>query len=236
MKQKDPKKVAAGKARAAKAIRIDGKFTSNAFRNEVKRGAEMSAANKGKTLPKSFDLQSFLDEHLPQYEKLFHGSGLESLDLSDSKIIDTIQETNNTVYIRETIDGETTDRRVSKEQAIYEVLKLEQILAVNLDTAGFSLRLTQMFDGRMILRMPTADEIEEFSNMEEEDLHEALEEFGITVYAVYNGMSVPRKKEEKEKFVKHERIRENKLQKINKKLREAKANLPKNRAKRKKRK
>ena len=85
---KDPKKVLAGKARAAKSLRIGGKFTSNKFFKEIKEQAEQAGVKN------VFD---YFRQNESEYSALYD-KWLQATEYYDYTFINFIKDYTGTIY------------------------------------------------------------------------------------------------------------------------------------------
>lgn len=161
---KDPKKVLAGKARAAKSLRVDGKFTSNSFFERIKKDADFNQVK---------DVFAFFLQREKKYTTLYYKEQLGTTKNED-QFLHAIENYKGKVIC----NGKEITRNLMREEirlmGIY--LRTEQN-AVTFHT-DFSLRL----EGKLNLRFPTIDEIK--SRLEGgEKISGILKEFGITIIA-----------------------------------------------------
>jgi hypothetical protein len=194
-KAKDPKKVAAGKARAAKAVRINGQFVTNFFKEElVKDAAAVGYTGK---------LQTFLDQHEIVYSNLYDTGELRAVSpKADSTLFKEAAMYQGKLILR--ING--IDREVSLDELKYEVLRIEQALMSNESCAGMAFKPILTFSGKMIVELPDVSEIDDMEGEGTgEDLSELMERGeGIVIYISSKKRDTVRveKKERKMKAVK----------------------------------
>lgn len=151
---KDPVKQAAGRARAKKALRIDGKFVSNQFTEKVKADAERQGVK---------DFLRFFQQNEKKYSKLFNQVDI-SVSRNSDQIISDLEKFKGTIKIR--------GKKVKKGDAIKEVASFAQYMKAEHEVVAIWLQPeTKVFGNEINIPLP---EIEEFE--EEEDEGEELEE------------------------------------------------------------
>lgn len=142
IKVKDPKKVAAGKARAAKAIRVNGKFTENAFLEEITRIAEMQGVK---------DPYDFYRQNEAIYERMYK---MESFT--------TVRDTGK---IKQDIKGYNgkivkNGKEVKKASAIKSMNALNQYLKIEHSVVAWGEKVGLTMFGKMSLNIPTPAQVE----------------------------------------------------------------------------
>lgn len=157
---KDPKKVAAGKARAAKSLRVEGKFTSNQFLDTVTKQAEAA----GVADPYVFYLQN-----QSEYEALYSEVSLTTYHDFD-KLLQDIKGHNGPIY--------KNGRRVRPETAIRSLWELNQYLKGEHDVFNFWAKIGISQGGRMEIEIPRIADIRTMVEDDETDIEEAMETFG----------------------------------------------------------
>jgi hypothetical protein len=195
---KNPAKVAAGKARAQKAVRLNGKFVTKFFQNNLKEDAE--------AVGYTGNLQKFLDEHEIVYSNLYETGELQSIvPKADGTLFKEAESYQGKLILR--INGE--DQEVSLDKFKYEVLRVEQALMSTESCAGVAFQPILTFNGKMIVELPDVDELDE-----DADLQDIMDTF--TTLTIYIS---EKKKKRRAEF---EQKKERKIKSINKKLRDVK--------------
>lgn len=160
---KDPKKVAAGKARAAQSVRIEGRFTSNEFFQRVQSDADATGAKDA--------FQYFLQNE-KVYEQMYKAvQTTTKKDLNSAKKY--IKEFKGKVY--------KNNKEVTKGTLINSLTQLNQYLKSEHDIVAFwqNLELTG-FEGKLNIKVPSVKEIEQ--RIEDgEEIADIMEEEGIDV-------------------------------------------------------
>lgn len=159
---KDPVKQAAGRARAKKALRIDGKFVSNEFTEKVKADAERQGAK---------DFLRFFQQNEKKYSKLFNQVDI-SVSRNSDQIISDLEKFKGTIKIR--------GKKVKKGDAIKEVASFAQYMKAEHEVVAIWLQPeTKVFGNEINIPLP---EIEEFEEEEEgEELEEKAERLNISI-------------------------------------------------------
>lgn len=164
-KPKDPKKVAAGKARAAKALRIGGKFISNKFSEGVKK--DMQAAN----IPLS-QAQRFLEQNESVYRESYFMER-ESMERNYEQFLHDIAKTDNTIYLN--------GRKVKKATVIKRLSELKRYFGTEFDYWNFRGHYTTSMEGKMRITLPSSKELDEME-LTDEQIKDFLEdEYNIEV-------------------------------------------------------
>lgn len=174
-KNKDPKKVAAGKARAAKALRNEqGQLQSNSFKEEVTHIAQSAGF-----VPKSTqELQRYYEQNEPIIDKYLSHEVRSQNRYSIKTIKSTVEKTSKHVML-EIGDG---DREQSTpEQISYEMAKFEQYVYTNRNATGVAWKKQRTGTGEPIVRVPDVD-YDELEEMDDIEFIEYCAEFGVIVW------------------------------------------------------
>lgn len=158
-KAKDPKKVAAGKARAAKSLRIGGRFTSNEFFNDVKEQAESAGVK---------DVFKFFEQNENEYAQLYN-TWMQAAEYFDYTFLNLIKDYSGTIIVngRENTNG----------TALQKLLKFNQYLKNNHSVVSWSLKPYLKLSGGLKFDLPTDEQMDENGN----DIEEFLEGEGIRI-------------------------------------------------------
>ncbi len=79
--------------------------------------------------------------------------------------------------------GEGKNKRVTLENAVYEITMTERYLNRLLDTTGFTISFVRSYDGKVNIKLPNREESPEWAEYDLEDLLEyLLDEYNIIVY------------------------------------------------------
>lgn len=152
-KAKDPKKVAAGKARAAKSLRIGGRFTSNEFFNDVQEQAKSAGVK---------DVFKFFEQNENEYAQLYN-TWMQAAEYFDYTFLNLIKDYSGTIIIngRENTNG----------TALQKLLKFNQYLKNNHSVVSWSLKPYLKLSGGLKFDLPTDEQMDENGN----DIEEFLE-------------------------------------------------------------
>lgn len=156
---KDPKKVAAGKARAAKSLRIGGRFTSNEFFNDVKKQAEQAGVK---------DVLTFYKQNENEYQALY-STWMQSAEYFDYTFINILKDYTGTIIIN--------GREVTAGTAIQKILKFNQFLKNNHSVVSWSIKPYLKLSGGLKFDLPTDEQMEENG----EDIEDFLEGKGFRI-------------------------------------------------------
>lgn len=158
---KDPKKVAAGKARAAKSLRIDGKFTTNKFFEAVELDAKATGVK---------DTFAFFLQNEKLYQKVY-----ETPMLSFTKNSETLRTALSEYDGRIFKNGKEVKASTAKKS----VAELNRYLLNEHDVVAFYLKPEISLNGKMKIKVPSVKElIKRIKNGE--DIDEILDEYDIT--------------------------------------------------------
>jgi len=167
---KNKKAVAAGKKRAKEAIRINGRFTTNAFKNEVKRIAD-EVGFKGK-------LQKFFLENENELTALYTTGEMQSaVSQADVTAFTDAEQIRGKIYLKDE-DGK---KKVSLHTMKQKIVEFEQYVYSNYNCTGITFKPSTTLSGDFIMGVPDIELIES-EEMSDEDLIEYCEDYGITVY------------------------------------------------------
>ena len=206
-KPKDPKKVAAGKARAAKALRNEsGQLQSNSFKEEVQKFADASGLHTS-----SVDkLQKFYEQNPRVIEDYLSQETRSQNRYSIKTIEGVLDRTTKKTFLE--IEGERTV--ATPDQIAYEMARLEQYCYTHRDITGVVWKKSRTGTSDPIVKLPDISN-EELDEMDDQDFVEYLAEFGIMVF-----ISDLRKVKDKSKRKQRETYKENKLKYAQKVIRE----------------
>lgn len=156
-KPKDPKKVAAGKARAAKALRnTSGQLTSNSFKEEVQKIA-LSSGFTGK------DLQRYYEQNADEIDP-YLSRGIVSQNRYSIKTIEkVVKKSRKNVWLYK--DGETF--KTTPERISFEMAQFEQYCYTNRNATGVVWKKMKTGTGEPLVKIPDIDdETEELDDIE----------------------------------------------------------------------
>jgi len=211
-KIKDPKKVAAGKARAASAIKDKtGKFVSKIFYNEITKTvlaakgfdvkkispentAKISELMKEAEVTKK-EIKDFYDRKPKAFERLIDEGEVNSTFKNSDKVEDTINEYSGKLLI----DDGTSVREVSKAQAIHALASFKQYMKSHANVVDFAVSMKFNIKGSLSIQIPNANELYntlkeyfQVSNMNDlleidtAEITEALDEIIFDMYGENN--------------------------------------------------
>lgn len=206
---KNPAKVAAGKARAAGAIKDkSGKYVSNIFYNEVAKTVlatkkvntskiesdqtgEINQLLKDAKVSKK-EIADFYNKHQYVFESLLKKGTLKGTQLFTDKLKKKVEGYKGKIFINK---GNGKIVESSKTETLYQLAKFQQYLSDNINVVAFSVKPTLTIDGKMVLQIPDAkqlvkdlkqyfgakniDELSEFSGAE---ITEAIQEILSGMY------------------------------------------------------
>lgn len=161
-KPKDPKKVAAGKARAAKSLRIDGKFTSNKFFEKVQSDAAAAGVK---------DTFRFFQQTEKQYAKVYEKMNLP-VTRNEDKFLNDLKNYSGKVYK----NGKEIKATTLREN----MRRMGQYLRAEHDVVTFFVQPLVNLNGKMNIRFPSIKEVED--RLEDgEDLEDIFDDYDITI-------------------------------------------------------
>ena len=168
VKVKDPKKVAAGKARAATAIKNEkGQYVSKIFTNEIKK--TLLASKKidvSKIAPDQTskiddllkeakltqkEVKKFYDKNKPIFDDLLTFGKLKGTSKNSNQIGKVIDQYKGKFFLDR---GNGKIKEVSAAQMKYELTRFKNALSSNLNLVDFSLNPTFSIDGNITLKIP----------------------------------------------------------------------------------
>lgn len=162
LKPKDPKKVAAGKARAAKSLRIDGKFTTNDFFKKVQSDAKEAGAK---------DTFAFFRQAEKQYAKVYEKMNMP-VTRNEDKFLHDLQNYTGKVF---------KNGREVKAATLRENMRLVgQYLRTEHNVVTFYVQPLVNLNGKMNLRFPTVAEVKRRID-EGEEIDEIMDEYNVTI-------------------------------------------------------
>ena len=159
-KKKDPKKVAAGKARAAKAIRIDGKYASKEFVEVLKKDAELAGVKPDKVF--EFFLQN--EKEYIENAEMFKLTTFRNYE----QIRTDLKNYKGTIIYN--------GRKVKKATAILNLSMLNQYLITEHEFYTFWCTYEKKINGQIKLTVPTIKQIKKMIEEEEMTIDEIMKE------------------------------------------------------------
>lgn len=161
--RKDPKKVKAGKARASKAIRINGRFASKDFVEVLKKDAEIAG------IPQSKIYEFFL-----QNER----------EYTDNAELFRLTTFRNYEQIKRDIKGYKgtiiyNGRKIKKETALLNLTKLNQYLKSEHDFYTFWFSYEKKLNGQIKITVPTVRKLEKEIEEKGNTVDEILKKKGV---------------------------------------------------------
>ena len=160
---KDPKKVAAGKARAASSLRVNGRFTTNKFLDKVKSDAIATGV-------KEKDVFDFFIQNESAYAAIY-----------SAEMITTNRNIEQLKRDFRSYDGNIVKngRLVKKETALKSISELNRYLRGEHEIVSFHLKPGLSLNGKMYIKLPSVREI--MHRVEDgEDIDDIMDEYGIT--------------------------------------------------------
>lgn len=157
---KNPKKVAAGKARAAKSLRVNGKFTGNEFFAKVEKDAQ-SAGQK--------DVFTFFLQNEKQYTALYD-TPLESAEVYDYQFMNNLLNYTGNVIMN--------GRDNKNLYSLKKVMVFNQFLKNSMNVAAWSIKPFIKLSGELSFELP---DIEQLEGMDTEELEDFLLTVNITI-------------------------------------------------------
>lgn len=155
---KDEKKVLAGKARALKSIRIDGKFTTNAFLEKITQDAQDSGVKD----PYQFFLQA-----QNEYEEMYRNE-----ELTPKRDFEKLRA----AFKGFTGDTYKNGKKVKAATVIKALDELNQYLMVEHQVVNFKAKLhLGLFSGKLKINIPSPAKIKKMIN-EGEDFGDFMED------------------------------------------------------------
>lgn len=153
---KDPKKIAAGKVRAAKSLRIKGRFTSNEFFNDVKEQAQAAGVK---------DVFKFFEQNENEYAQLYN-SWMQAAEYFDYTFLNLIKNYTGQITINDRVNTNGT--------ALQKLLKFNQYLKNNWSVVAWSIMPFIKLSGQLKFTLPSDKEMDEYEYLEnlEDFLHD----------------------------------------------------------------
>jgi hypothetical protein len=186
-KTTQPKKKATKQGKKAKKpahkksyrLYLKGKPLTKFFKGAVERTAE--AGKHDVSTPEK--LHKFYNDNYALFEKRFT-KGETSFKRGTPETIDQLEDIYNRghdIYLTVGEDGKI--RKVTLEQAVYEITMTERYLNRLLDTTGFTISYVQTYDGTVQINLPTREDEPEWLDMSVEEIVEYLfDTYRIVVY------------------------------------------------------
>jgi hypothetical protein len=166
VKVKDPKKVAAGKARAAKVLRVGGKFTSNNFFEKVQSDVEASGIK-----PTPQNVIRFYQQAERQYTAVY-----EKMNIPVTRNEDKFLSDLKTYKGRVQKNGKEIKAATLREN----IRLMGQYLRTEHDVVTFYLQPLVNLQGKLNLRFPSITEIQNRLD-DGEELEDIMDEYDITI-------------------------------------------------------
>lgn len=160
---KDPKKVAAGKARAAKSLRIGGKFTSNKFFEEIKQQAKEAGAK---------DVFKYFQQNENEYTTLYD-NWLQAAEYFDYTFINLIKDYKGKIYVN--------GRENSNGTALAKILKFNQYMKNNHSVISWSIMPYIKLSGAIKFNLPTDEELDQNETAEDVEDFLSIEDIKIII-------------------------------------------------------
>jgi len=183
VKVKDPKKVAAGKARAAKSLRVNGRFTTNKFLEEITEKAQLSGVK---------NVKKYFQQNEKELTALYT-EWMEGVQIYDYKFMQLIREYTGALIV----DG----RQNTIATALRKTMSLNQFLRVEHNVVAWHITPLIKLDGQLKFDIP---ENELMEDMDTEQLEEFLENYriGIIISEKKNYKTTVRYNSKKGKYIK----------------------------------
>lgn len=138
--KKDPKRVLAGKARAAKSLRVDGRFTTNKFFEAVKKDADFSGVK---------DVFKFFLQAEKEYIALYFEEKI-TFNVNEDALMKRLAKFSGSIYVNK--------KRVSKATAVKGVAEIGNYLRNEHSVHTFYLLPYITLAGTMGYKLPSVDE------------------------------------------------------------------------------
>jgi len=145
---KDPKKVAAGKARAAKSLRIGGKFTSNKFFEDIKRQADEAGVK---------DVFKFFEQNENEYIALY-GNWMQAAEYPDYTFINFVKDYDSKLIVN--------DRENTNGTALQKLLMFNQYLKINHSVVAWFIQPFIKLAGGLKFTLPNNTTLDEYEDLE----------------------------------------------------------------------
>jgi hypothetical protein len=197
LKNKDPRKVAAGKQRAKTALRNSkGQLVSKSFKDEVQKIA-VSSAYTGK------DLQRFYEQNAAEIDPYLEKNIRSQNRYAIKTIEKVVKTTSKDVWIQ---DEHGSTYKTTPEQIAFKMATFEQYCYTERNCTGVVWKKERTGTGEPIVRLPEDFNREDMEDMEDMEFIEYCAEFGVIVF-----ISDLSKIKDKAKREKRERWKQNKL-------------------------
>lgn len=141
---KDPKKVKAGKARAAKSLRIGGRFTSNEFFHDVEKQAKEAGVK---------DVFKFFEQNENEYAQLY-STWMQATEFFDYTFLNLIKNYSGHIIVN--------DRPNTNGTALQKLLKFNQYLKNVWQVVAWSIMPFIKLAGGLKFTLPVDSEMEEY--------------------------------------------------------------------------
>lgn len=169
-KIKDPKKVAAGKARAKKALRIGGRFTSNKFFEDISEQAKDAGVK---------DVFRFFEQNEKYFSKLY-SSWMQGTEYFDYTFLNLLKNYQGEVYVYSQED-ESDLRKNTVGTALQKSLSFNQYLKNNHNVVAWSIMPFLKLSGKLKFGIPKDERMDEESDGDLESLEDFLSMYHIKI-------------------------------------------------------
>lgn len=208
---KDPKKVSAGKARAANAIRNKkGQYIPRIFQSEIERTfaaiklnidvskisqgniEKVNAIIKNAKVSKK-EIKDFYEKNPIAFENLIETGALKSTNKSTSQLENVIADYKGKIFV---FDGTETVMQ-TKAQAKYRILKFLQYIKTYANAVELKFKPTYTIDGKLTINIPNEQlflkklkeyfdvtSFKDFNEFTSEEMNEAI---ASVLEEIYNG-------------------------------------------------
>ena len=161
VKVKDPKKVAAGKARAAKSLRVNGRFTTNKFLEEITEKAQLSGVK---------NVKKYFQQNEEELTALYT-EWMEGVQIYDYKFLQTIRDYNGKLIV--------SGRENTMGTALKKVMSLNQFLRVQHNVVSWNITPMLKMDGQLKFDLP--EDTDGLEDLDTEELEDLLNSYGINI-------------------------------------------------------
>lgn len=161
VKVKDPKKVAAGKARAAKSLRINGRFTTNQFLEEITEKAQLSGVK---------NVKKYFQQNEKELTALYT-EWMEGVQIYDYKFLQTIRDYSGKLIVN--------GRENTMGTALKKVMSLNQFLRVQHNVVSWNITPMLKMDGQLKFDLP--EDTDGLEDLDTEELEDLLNSYGINI-------------------------------------------------------
>jgi len=161
VKVKDPKKVAAGKARAAKSLRVNGRFTTNKFLEEITEKAQLSGVK---------NVKKYFQQNEKELTALYT-EWMEGVQIYDYKFLQTIRDYNGKLIVN--------GRENTMGTALKKVISLNQFLRVQHNVVSWNITPMLKMDGQLKFDLP--EDTDGLEDLDTEELEDLLSSYGINI-------------------------------------------------------